>query len=107
MSHNNESGVSHSPECLGQCLFQSVEYLSALSSHSLRRPSELSVPPKARDDTVNSLNNGHFGARPTVRYSGGVLYWGIIVVTFLVLANTCTCTCHVYGQCEYISICYI
>ena len=31
--------------------------------------------------TVNSTNNGHFGARPTVRYSCGVLYWGIIVVT--------------------------
>ena len=30
--------------------------------------------------TVNSPNNGHFGARPTVRYSGGVLYWGIIIV---------------------------
>ena len=30
---------------------------------------------------MNSPNNGHFGARPTVRYSGGVLYWGIIVVT--------------------------
>ena len=31
-------------------------------------------------NTVNSPNNGHFGdARPTVRYSGGVLYWGIIV----------------------------
>ena len=23
---------------------------------------------------VNSPNNGHFGTRPTVRYSGGVLY---------------------------------
>ena len=31
--------------------------------------------------TVNSPNNRHFGARPTVRYSGGVLYWRIIVVT--------------------------
>ena len=31
--------------------------------------------------TVNSPSNGHFGARPTVRYSDGVLYWGIIVVT--------------------------
>ena len=30
---------------------------------------------------MNSLNNGHFGARPTVHYSGDVLYWGIIVVT--------------------------
>ena len=28
---------------------------------------------------MNSPNNGHFGARPTVRYSGGVLYWGIIL----------------------------
>ena len=28
--------------------------------------------------TVNSLNNGHFGARTTVCYSGSVLYWGII-----------------------------
>ena len=30
-------------------------------------------------NTVNSPNNGHFGARPTVRYSGCVLYWGVIV----------------------------
>ena len=30
--------------------------------------------------TVNSPNNGHFGARPTVRYPVYVLYWGIIVV---------------------------
>ena len=33
------------------------------------------------DGTVNSPNNGHFGARPTVRYSGDVLNWGISVVT--------------------------
>ena len=33
------------------------------------------------DGTVNSPNNGRFGARPIVRYSGDVLYWGIIVVT--------------------------
>ena len=32
-------------------------------------------------NTVNSPNSGHFGARSTVRYSSGVLYWGIIVVT--------------------------
>ena len=31
--------------------------------------------------TVNSPNNGHLGVRPTVLYSSGVLYWGIIVVT--------------------------
>ena len=27
--------------------------------------------------TVNSPNNGRFCARSTVRYSGGVLYWGM------------------------------
>lgn len=31
--------------------------------------------------TVNSPNNRQFGARPTVRYSGFILYWGIIVAT--------------------------
>jgi len=31
-------------------------------------------------DTVKSLNNRHFGARPAVRYSGYVLYSGVIVV---------------------------
>jgi len=29
---------------------------------------------------VKSPNNGHFGARSTVRYSGYVLYFGVIVV---------------------------
>ena len=28
---------------------------------------------------MNSPNNGHFGVKPTFRYSGCVLYWGIIV----------------------------
>ena len=41
-----------------------------------------SNPLRSNPYTVNFPNNGHFGKRPTVRYSGGVLYWGIIVTTF-------------------------
>ena len=57
-----------------------VSIQQSQSHHFLPKPSY--CPPIQhfsgyhRVGTVNSLNNGHFGARPTVRYSGGVLYWG-------------------------------
>ena len=51
--------------------------------------------------TVNSPNNGHFGARPTVRYSGCVLYWGVIVGAGY--GMEVPCQYRLYGPREYIA----
>ena len=65
---------------------------------SAAKPADIYVPSMT---TVNSPNNGHFGARPTVRYSGCVLYWGVIVGAGY--GMEVPCQYRLYGPREYIS----
>ena len=63
-------------------------------------PVLLALPELEESGYQGTVNNRHFGARPTVSYSGGVLYWGIIVEIsyFTLIAGY-----RLYGLLKYIS----